>query len=322
MDAFKHKMHSAYKGVAEAVMTTRTVSAFAEKGVVTPEEFVIAGDFLVSACPTWSWAAGEPKMAKTYLPLDKQYLITRNVPCMKRAAAMEEYAGKEQHLDGEDDGWVAAGEARAGAGSNAANADDLPDIGELSLASDEAAAATAAAAAATAALPPPVPPPPLEPENIPDMDDFEDVGVLLAEDDFDDATAPPRGVVSPSQDHILKTRTYDMSITYDKYYQTPRVRFHRAPPRVEQCDPFDTRVPRPVAVAIAIVNRQSRPVICTVPQVWLNGFDESRRVLDPAAALQDVSADHAQKTVTIDPHPHTGVPSASIHPCRHAVRCF
>jgi ubiquitin-like-conjugating enzyme ATG3 len=33
--------------------------------------------------------------------------------------------------------------------------------------------------------------------------------------------------------------------------------------------------------------------------------------------LEDISADHAQKTVTIDPHPHTGVPSASIHPCKH-----
>jgi ubiquitin-like-conjugating enzyme ATG3 len=34
--------------------------------------------------------------------------------------------------------------------------------------------------------------------------------------------------------------------------------------------------------------------------------------------LEDISAEHARKTVTIDPHPHTGVPSASIHPCKHA----
>jgi ubiquitin-like-conjugating enzyme ATG3 len=53
------------------------------------------------------------------------------------------------------------------------------------------------------------------------------------------------------------------------------------------------------------------------PRVWLNGYDENRLVLEPSKALEDISADHARKTVTIDPHPHTGVPSASIHPCKH-----
>ena len=29
--------------------------------------------------------------------------------------------------------------------------------------------------------------------------------------------------------------------------------------------------------------------------------------------------DYAQKTVTVDPHPHLGTPHASVHPCKHAV---
>jgi hypothetical protein len=33
---------------------------------------------------------GERSRQKSYLPADKQYLITRNVPCFKRAAAVEE----------------------------------------------------------------------------------------------------------------------------------------------------------------------------------------------------------------------------------------
>ena len=41
--------------------------------------------------------------------------------------------------------------------------------------------------------------------------------------------------------------------------------------------------------------------------MWLNGYDEKRQVLDPKKALEDISAEHAQKTVTIDPHPHTSV---------------
>jgi ubiquitin-like-conjugating enzyme ATG3 len=36
--------------------------------------------------------------------------------------------------------------------------------------------------------------------------------------------------------------------------------------------------------------------------------------------LEDVSAEHARKTITIEPHPHGAgaVQAASIHPCRHA----
>ncbi|CAH8277881.1 unnamed protein product [Arabidopsis lyrata] len=46
-----------------------------------------------------------------YLPSDKQFLITRNVPCLRRAASVaEEYeaAGGEVLVDDEDnDGWLA-----------------------------------------------------------------------------------------------------------------------------------------------------------------------------------------------------------------------
>ncbi len=63
-----------------------------------------------------------------------------------------------------------------------------------------------------------------------------------------------------SEAQILKTRTYDLSITYDKYYQTPRV--------------------------------------------WLCGYDEQYRPLDPKKTLQDISAEHARKTVSISHLPH------------------
>jgi ubiquitin-like-conjugating enzyme ATG3 len=122
------------------------------------------------------------------------------------------------------------------------------------------------------------------------MDDFVDLGAEEEEDDAS-AAAPRRGIADSDAelfsaagattaatknpaDNILKTRTYDLSITYDKYYQTPRV--------------------------------------------WLSGYDEHRSVLPPKKTLEDVSAEHAKKTVTIDPHPHTGAPAASIHPCKHA----
>ena len=41
--------------------------------------------------------------------------------------------------------------------------------------------------------------------------------------------------------------------------------------------------------------------------------------LSAEKALQDVSHEHARKTLTLDGHPHTGTAAASVHPCRHSA---
>jgi len=89
------------------------------------------------------------------------------------------------------------------------------------------------------------------------------------------ADAEDEGVLLPSPGNILRTRSYDVSITYDKYYQTPRI--------------------------------------------WLVGWSEHKQPLSADQCLEDVSVEHAGKTVTIDAHPHTGVRAVSIHPCKHAA---
>lgn len=53
--SLKQKLHDTWVGVYESVTPPRTVSAFRSKGVLTPEEFVEAGDNLVNKCPTWLW---------------------------------------------------------------------------------------------------------------------------------------------------------------------------------------------------------------------------------------------------------------------------
>jgi len=80
--------------------------------------------------------------------------------------------------------------------------------------------------------------------------------------------------IKQEEDNIMKTRTYDISITFDKYYQVPRV--------------------------------------------WLRGYDENANPLTATQIFEDISADHANKTVTVESHPHAGVICASIHPCRHS----
>ncbi|MBA0821962.1 hypothetical protein Goarm_018785 [Gossypium armourianum] len=258
------KIHEAFKGTVERITGPRTVSAFKEKGVLSVSEFILAGDNLVSKCPTWSWESGEPSKRKSYLPPEKQYLITRNVPCLKRAASVEqeyEAAGGEVLLDNEDnDGWLAT----HGRPKDRNDVEEiLPSMETLEIRQNETVRSIPSYFGSGE-----------NEEDIPDMADYEEADNAI---ETDAATLPSHYLVAqePDDDNILRTRTYDVSITYDKYYQTPRV--------------------------------------------WLTGYDESRMLLQPELVLEDVSQDHAHKTVTIEDHPHLPGKHASIHPCRHGA---
>lgn len=256
------KIHDAFKGTVERITSHRTVSAFKEKGVLSVDEFVTAGDNLISKCPTWQWEAGEPSKRKSYLPQNKQYLITRNVPCLRRAASVaEEYeaAGGEVLIDDEDnDGWLAThGEPKE---TKCDEEENLPSMEMLDINRNKSIQAISSYFGGE------------EEEDIPDMLEYDEPDSLV-----DVATLESTYLVAhePDDDNILRTRTYDISITYDKYYQTPRV--------------------------------------------WLTGYDESRTPLKPELVLDDVSQDHARKTVTIEDHPHLSGKHASVHPCRHGA---
>jgi ubiquitin-like-conjugating enzyme ATG3 len=103
-----------------------------------------------------------------------------------------------------------------------------------------------------------------------DMDAFEDDNIL--EDDAA-AVAPDAAQKGEEEDNTIKVRTYDLSITYDKYYQTPRV--------------------------------------------WMIGRNTQDQPLTGKEMMEDVISDYANKTVTMESHPHVSGPHASIHPCQH-----
>lgn len=95
--------------VAEYFTPVLKQSKFKQTGVLTPEEFVIAGDHLVHQCPTWSWSqASDPSLRKPYLPADKQYLVTKSVPCYRRCKDIE-YCNSDEKVvmtENDEEGWV------------------------------------------------------------------------------------------------------------------------------------------------------------------------------------------------------------------------
>lgn len=95
--------------VAEYFTPVLKQSKFKQTGVLTPEEFVVAGDHLVHQCPTWSWSSAcDPSLRKPYLPKDKQFLVTKSVPCYKRCKDIEYSSADEKVImtENDEEGWV------------------------------------------------------------------------------------------------------------------------------------------------------------------------------------------------------------------------
>ncbi|GBN49716.1 Ubiquitin-like-conjugating enzyme ATG3, partial [Araneus ventricosus] len=246
-------------------------SKFKETGVLTPDRFVYAGDHLVHHYPTWQWAKGDESCLKPYLPPDKQFLVTRNVPCYKRCKEIEKAEHHEELLevDDGDGGWV---DTHHYTDSDVAAVAD--QVHEMTLQTNDSSKPVAKRVEEDDDEDDD------DEEEALDMDDFMQSGMLESNDKATlDVSKPAdkQDTVIPggAEGGIVATRTYDLNITYDKYYQTPRL--------------------------------------------WLFGYDENRKPLTIEEMYDDISQDHAKKTVTMENHPHLpGPPRASVHPCRHA----
>jgi len=287
----RHYAHETFKAAAETVMPTLKESKFFEKGVLTPEEFVEAGDLLVHNCSTWSWERGERDRMASFLPKEKQFLISRSIPCLKRVRALECQDAKEEETE---TGWL---NTHVGMKSlNIDNIEEIKDIDEKSMIEVEETKepliriteqhftkkeiAEDVPEAVIDGLEKNLDLQAQNESDIPDIDTFEESDNIEEIDELnDDVIAKPNNLPyikaqEPEDDGILKTRTYDLTITYDKYYQVPRI--------------------------------------------WLRGYDENSRPLTSGQIMDDISVDHAEKTVTVESHPHMGGICASIHPCKHA----
>lgn len=240
-------------------------SVFHETGKLTPEEFVIAGDFLVENFPSWSWCSGLPDKRRPHLPPEKQFLQTKNVPCFTGHGTHDNIVEKiVEDLGEEGSSWI---EAHVSDETADAPVEELKAV-DLAAAPVPAVAAASAAAAAAAAV--------VEDDadddddgDVADLDEFVYAGAAVKDDDKAAVAAAPA-----AQSGVASTRSYDITITYDVHYSTPRV--------------------------------------------WLFGYDRNNNPLKELEWRQDFSADHVDKTVTVEVHPHLGYSCPSIHPCKHA----
>eukprot|EP00560_Eucampia_antarctica_P005014 CAMPEP_0197836926 /NCGR_PEP_ID=MMETSP1437-20131217/30494_1 /TAXON_ID=49252 ORGANISM="Eucampia antarctica, Strain CCMP1452" /NCGR_SAMPLE_ID=MMETSP1437 /ASSEMBLY_ACC=CAM_ASM_001096 /LENGTH=336 /DNA_ID=CAMNT_0043443507 /DNA_START=36 /DNA_END=1046 /DNA_ORIENTATION=+ len=254
-------------------------SAFLEKGILTPEEFVNAGDELVFKCPTWSWESGESKKRKPYLPDDKQFLVTRNVPCQTRVSTLENSVVTEMgsaminddKCEGDD--WlmstIISPEEHQRRMDEALEDefDILDEEGEVVKAMERTNLGTNTDITNGGSN--------NDDDEYADMAEFEDDNIM--EDDAAVTTNTLSKSGQTEDDNIMKVRTYDLSITYDNYYRVPRV--------------------------------------------WMMGYAsaDSSQPLTGEQMMEDVMSDYANRTVTIDPHPHIKGLHASIHPCQHGA---
>ena len=76
MNNLGHKIFKGYQDIVSYISPTLKQSKFYTEGKLTPEEFVLAGDFLVLKCPTWKWCSAKDNLYNSALPKDKQYLLT------------------------------------------------------------------------------------------------------------------------------------------------------------------------------------------------------------------------------------------------------
>jgi len=196
-------------------------STFRETGQITPEEFVLAGDFLVFKFPSWQWAdASSPSQRVSYLPEGKQFLVTRGVPCNRRLddnfageAGQDETVVGDGFAAGEgtdDDGWLRTGGMGASQEAKVRDVRTVDESGNLGAAEEE--------------------------DEIPDMEDEEDDDEAIIREPQGGSNTSAYVPIRPQGRRTLCSmvetslltfarpmRTYTLYICYSAHYRTPRL---------------------------------------------------------------------------------------------------
>ena len=159
---------------------------------------------------------GDASKTRDYLPTDKQYLLTRGVPCLRRATSLaytdaDEDAerllnfGDSSATGDEADEWVETHAGRKATTDSAVNAGDIEDIPDLDGPGEADGIASAmgmmnigpgsAGAGVDGAV---------VVGEIPDMDEIPDMEEAGLEEAEDEATAaPPQKTTAPAASDVI-----------------------------------------------------------------------------------------------------------------------
>ena len=194
MNNIGHKLYKGYQDIVSYISPTLKQSKFYTEGKLTPSEFILAGDFLVSKCPTWKWCAAKENLYNSALPKDKQYLLTTVKSNSRATDFINSNSIKEIQLE---DDWVEEDlnpekikeqgqkvidleENLSLSGSNSLN--EVNEVNEVQNEKEKNSEN--------------------KKENNNEIDDFE---------------------IIENEDDNSQMRTYDVSVTYDFYYCVPRM---------------------------------------------------------------------------------------------------
>jgi len=206
-----------FKSTREYFTPVLTSTAFYEKGMLTPDEFVRAGDHLVRTCPSWHWEGGEKSKERPYLPHDKQFLITHGVPSYSRVSTLHSSRIVEENVKGEmgeGGGDWCAPNLITGEATNSIDDEVLVDTGDaaddINITENLNLKLRGMSVSKSKAM---------EEEYL----DMEDESLAL-----DDASTLKKGGSALEGDQaeagsLILARRYDISITYDNYYRVPRI---------------------------------------------------------------------------------------------------
>lgn len=206
-------LRSKLSSLREYLTPVKHNSNFATTGEISPDEFVTAGDYLVSKFPTWQWGSTPEKLRRTFLPDDKQYLVTRHVPSYQRAA---DSLGAKDSLEDEEelaeDGWVKTRRTHAEEKTDEAGKALGPEEKQESTGTDQLSNIGSASKEKTQGD--------SQEDNVEEISNIDDLIDENAEDqiseenDFEDLVGLSDG---------SNVRRYDLYITYSTSYRVPKM---------------------------------------------------------------------------------------------------
>lgn len=194
VDKFKNIIGDTYRDIAKGFMTVLKESRFYEEGVLTPEEFTNAGDYLTTRCPTWKWCSNKNGITSVeYLDKNKQFLIT-TVPCLERAKSMNTELFKEETVESD---WL---DTTYTDNKSKNHGEDLIeiDISNMDLNENQ-----------------------VKVNVINTKEDYLDMGIEHISDINTAVEGEP--IIIEVVESFKKSRTYEVTITYDFYYRVPRM---------------------------------------------------------------------------------------------------